>query len=387
MLNAAPRPGPSPRSPPSVAAGIPYANYVFSVTGALLVVNLLGVAIPLQVRSVVNALHAGFSLEAVLRQALLIVTMATVMGLVRLWSRMLVFGVGRQVEADLKQGDLLLSTGMGGVFPPGYPIAEVTRVVRDAATTIADAFERIEAIRAATLASLRAQGLRDLATPQGLKAAGEKLERAMRIALPGNADVEALGKATRDAAQYVVEIAKKHGLAPGHQVLQQLPEGVGRRRAARQRVVDLHHLVDRQHAVERQRQLGVVGHGAVHRLQHLAHVQVVAQRRQAAGDGAGAHGHEHAAVGAEGAQHLHVFCVAETAFDQADVARPHGLDVGQRRAVKFNVFDELEQALVDVQERHVAAKAAGQRDRGHAQLSGGGVFGAHPRVSASSKVR
>jgi rod shape-determining protein MreC len=41
------------------------------------------------------------------------------------------------VEADLKQGDLLLSTGMGGVFPPGYPIAEVTRVVRDAATTFA----------------------------------------------------------------------------------------------------------------------------------------------------------------------------------------------------------------------------------------------------------
>ena len=36
-------------------------------------------------------------------RALLIVTMDTVMGLVRLWSRMLVFGVGRQVEADLKQ--------------------------------------------------------------------------------------------------------------------------------------------------------------------------------------------------------------------------------------------------------------------------------------------
>mgnify|MGYP001079170738 FL=1 len=41
------------------------------------------------------------------------------------------------VEADLKQGDLLLSTGMGGVFPPGYPIAEVTQVVRNASTTFA----------------------------------------------------------------------------------------------------------------------------------------------------------------------------------------------------------------------------------------------------------
>ena len=81
----------------------PHRRQVALGAVALLVVNLLGVAIPLQVRSVVNGLQEGFSLAAVLRQALLIVTMATVMGAVRLWSRMLVFGVGRQVEADLKQ--------------------------------------------------------------------------------------------------------------------------------------------------------------------------------------------------------------------------------------------------------------------------------------------
>jgi rod shape-determining protein MreC len=33
-------------------------------------------------------------------------------------------------EADLQPGDLLLSTGMGGVFPPGYPVAQVSRVKR-----------------------------------------------------------------------------------------------------------------------------------------------------------------------------------------------------------------------------------------------------------------
>lgn len=37
-------------------------------------------------------------------------------------------------EADLKTGDLLLSTGMGGVFPPGYPVAVVTKVDRTTAT-------------------------------------------------------------------------------------------------------------------------------------------------------------------------------------------------------------------------------------------------------------
>jgi rod shape-determining protein MreC len=38
------------------------------------------------------------------------------------------------VEADLQVGDLLLSTGLGGVFPPGYPVAEVTQVKRAGST-------------------------------------------------------------------------------------------------------------------------------------------------------------------------------------------------------------------------------------------------------------
>jgi rod shape-determining protein MreC len=41
------------------------------------------------------------------------------------------------VESDLKAGDLLISTGMGGVFPSGYPVAEVMRVERDPAATFA----------------------------------------------------------------------------------------------------------------------------------------------------------------------------------------------------------------------------------------------------------
>ncbi|WP_225212109.1 formylglycine-generating enzyme family protein [Stenotrophomonas lacuserhaii] len=89
----------------------------------------------------------------------------------------------------------------GDFAAAGTWLAEASKV-RDAATTIADAFERIEAIRAATLATLRARGLRDLATPQGLKAAGEKLEQAMRIALPGNADVALLRERIELATHY-----------------------------------------------------------------------------------------------------------------------------------------------------------------------------------------
>ncbi|MFM8661026.1 MAG: ABC transporter ATP-binding protein, partial [Cyanobium sp.] len=81
----------------------PHRRTVLLGMAALVVVNLLSVAIPLLVRRVIDDLQDGFDLRDVLLQALLIMALATVMGGVRLLSRMLVFGVGRQVEADLKQ--------------------------------------------------------------------------------------------------------------------------------------------------------------------------------------------------------------------------------------------------------------------------------------------
>lgn len=40
-------------------------------------------------------------------------------------------------EANVKTGDLLIASGLGGVFPAGYPVATVTRVERDPAETFA----------------------------------------------------------------------------------------------------------------------------------------------------------------------------------------------------------------------------------------------------------
>lgn len=74
--------------------------------------------------------------------------------------------------------------------------------MRDSSPTIADAFERIEAIRAATLVQLRDSGLRDLATPQGLKPAREKLAEALRIALPGDTVVAQLRERIDLATHY-----------------------------------------------------------------------------------------------------------------------------------------------------------------------------------------
>ena len=73
----------------------------------------------------------------------------------------------------------------------GAALAEASKV-RDASPMMADAFERVEAIRRTTLEKLRDDGLRHLTTPQGLKPAREKLAEAMRIALPGDEDVALL---------------------------------------------------------------------------------------------------------------------------------------------------------------------------------------------------
>jgi len=40
-------------------------------------------------------------------------------------------------NADIKSGDLLVTSGLGGVFPEGYPVARVTEVHRDAVQPLA----------------------------------------------------------------------------------------------------------------------------------------------------------------------------------------------------------------------------------------------------------
>ena len=81
----------------------PHRKTVLLGAVALVVVNMLSVTIPLEVRRVIDELQSGFALQDVLRQAGWIVLLASTMGVVRLISRQLVFGVGRQVEVELRQ--------------------------------------------------------------------------------------------------------------------------------------------------------------------------------------------------------------------------------------------------------------------------------------------
>ncbi len=70
---------------------------------ALLVVNAIGVTIPLTIGKIVDQLTITFSLTQVLRSVIGVLFLASIMWVIRMASRIFLFGAGRQVEFDLKQ--------------------------------------------------------------------------------------------------------------------------------------------------------------------------------------------------------------------------------------------------------------------------------------------
>ncbi|HAZ47111.1 MAG TPA: hypothetical protein DDW76_01740 [Cyanobacteria bacterium UBA11369] len=70
---------------------------------ALLIVNAMGVYIPLLIRNSIDELQKQFNFDRIWYYAVLILVLATVMWFIRVASRLFLFGVGRQVEFDLKQ--------------------------------------------------------------------------------------------------------------------------------------------------------------------------------------------------------------------------------------------------------------------------------------------
>lgn len=81
----------------------PHRRLLFWGVAALLVVNALGIYLPLLIRDTIDALGKGFTLEQLTRSSLLLLALTSVMWGIRMFSRTTIFGVGRQVEFDLKQ--------------------------------------------------------------------------------------------------------------------------------------------------------------------------------------------------------------------------------------------------------------------------------------------
>ena len=81
----------------------PYKKEFLYGALALLAVNILSVVIPLEVKNIIDQLQNGFSSDFVISKSLWLIFLATCMGLIRLFSRQIVFGIGRKVEVNLRQ--------------------------------------------------------------------------------------------------------------------------------------------------------------------------------------------------------------------------------------------------------------------------------------------
>ena len=81
----------------------PHRNELLIGGFCLIFVNIISVTIPMEVRDIVDDLKKGFTFFDVINKSTWLIILATVMGVIRLISRQLVFGVGRQVEVSLRQ--------------------------------------------------------------------------------------------------------------------------------------------------------------------------------------------------------------------------------------------------------------------------------------------
>ena len=81
----------------------PFKKELFIGASALLIVNILSVIIPLEVKNIIDQLQDGFSTRFIISKSIWLITLATLMGLIRLYSRQVVFGIGRKVEVNIRQ--------------------------------------------------------------------------------------------------------------------------------------------------------------------------------------------------------------------------------------------------------------------------------------------
>jgi len=108
----------------------PYWRAELLGIAALVVVNVLGVVIPLVLRQAINRLQTHLAVGELLRSGFLIIGLASLMWLIRMVSRLVLFGVGRRVEFDLKQKlfehFLCLDQHYFSQYPPGELISRAT---------------------------------------------------------------------------------------------------------------------------------------------------------------------------------------------------------------------------------------------------------------------
>ena len=81
----------------------PYLNKLYWGIFALFLVNAVGVYLPWLIRDIIDKLQANFDFNQLIGYVILLFILAAIMWGIRMLSRITIFGIGRQVEFDLKQ--------------------------------------------------------------------------------------------------------------------------------------------------------------------------------------------------------------------------------------------------------------------------------------------
>jgi ATP-binding cassette, subfamily B, multidrug efflux pump len=128
----------------------PYWRMISLGILALLVVNAVGVYIPLLIRDSIDQLKSDFSFSELSRYALILLVLASLMWGVRMFSRISIFGAGRQVEFDLKQRifEHLL------ILEPGYFAKNTSGDLINRATSDVDNVRRLVGFSILSLANI-----------------------------------------------------------------------------------------------------------------------------------------------------------------------------------------------------------------------------------------
>src|SRR5210317_605588 len=85
-------------------------------------------------------------------------------------------------------------------------------------------------------------------------------------------------------------------------------------------------------------------------LQTFLYLKLVSHGRHTTIDRTGAYRHQYIAVVAKLTQDLDVIHICNTTLYKADVAFTNRLDIGQRRPVELDQFDQLQDALIDIKQ-------------------------------------
>jgi hypothetical protein len=102
-------------------------------------------------------------------------------------------------------------------------------------------------------------------------------------------------------------------------------------------------------------------------VQHLVHRKQVAHRRYVTGDGTVPESHKDASTSAYGVQGIEMVAIGNGSFNKRDVdVFREVLYVGDRRVADIDKPGEIQQTLVQIEERHVATGAASQPGSGEA---------------------